>query len=503
MARFHPKLVGSQPWYLPGSSQPSWATSSPFTEYPGSLSDLPVHQNQLLLPAYLASSYSSMHMANLQQNNAMPLLSYGRHGGNCFDPSKALAFVHPMPQALLGPPLPHTQPPGCEIPASYFPQSHRPHPYSWIKRSSSALSQRHPSSTGRIGTESISAHANNHSNTDNEFRGFRNEKSASDKRTSRSSSADSNSHPSLASSLNNTVASDLWQNEACITSCTLPAHADFKGAPVECVDSIESSVLKSGCIEVDDSISETTSHQESNNGKRSKLVSGGDLDCPTGDHHPPVSSHLGPACSPASLRSQARLFYPHVPLTPFTVGFPTQQSSCSSTRSDGATSGEILDSQTSAACRDDRGANKSPHQPPSQQSQQPQTVPSFQHLPVDRNQQPHAVAANQLTSPLLVQAGRGLRILPNGPLVSPGVPLPFPQTNSAMPLATTSLPPSTCLIPSSLYMDTLTLTIWQFYTSTRQSKVKYAKKVHLRNALHMVVSGVFESMLFSGCLLDG
>ncbi|KAF7255246.1 hypothetical protein EG68_08810 [Paragonimus skrjabini miyazakii] len=62
-----------------------------------------------------------------------------------------------------------------------------------------------------------------------------------------------------------------------------------------------------------------------------------------------------------------------------------------------------------------------------------------------------------------------------------------------MPLATTSLPPSTCLIPSSLYMDTLTLTIWQFYTSTRQSKVKYAKKVHLRNALHMVVSGVFEN----------
>ncbi|KAF6778661.1 hypothetical protein AHF37_01957 [Paragonimus kellicotti] len=382
---------------------------------------------------------------------------------------------------------------GCELPVSYFPQSHRPHPYSWIKRSSSALSQRHPSSTGRSGTESISAHVNNHSNTDNEFRGFRNENAASDKRVSRSSSVDSNSHPSLASSLNNTVASDLWQNEACITSCTLSAHADLERDQVERADSIESSVLKSGCVEVDDSISETTSPQESNNGKRSKLVSHGDLDCPTGDHHPPVSSHLGPACSPVSLRSQTRLFYPHVPLTPFTVRFPTQQSSRSSTRSDGPTSGEILDSQTSAACHDDRGANKSPHQPPTQQSQQPQTVTSLQHLPVDQNQQPHAVAANQLTSPLLMQAGRGLRILPNGPFVSPGVPLSFTQTNSAMPFATTSLPPSTCLIPSSLYMDTLTLTIWQFYTSTRQSKVKYAKKVHLRNALHMVVSGVFEN----------
>ncbi|KAA3679991.1 uncharacterized protein DEA37_0011205, partial [Paragonimus westermani] len=374
--RFHPKLVGSQPWYLPSSGQPLWVPGSPFTEYPGSLSELQVHQNQMLLTAHLSPSYSSIHMANLQQNNAMPLLSYGRHGGDCFDPSKALTFVHPMPQTLLGPPMPHTQTPSYESPAGYFSQLHRSHPYSWIKRSGSALSQRHPSSTGRSGTETISAHVSNHSNTDSEFRGFRNETSALDKRVSRSSSVDSNSHPSLASSSNNTVASDLWKNDASLTSCTLSAHDGFEGAPAEFVGSVDSSVLKSGCIEVDDGISETTSPQESNNGKRSKLASRSDLDCPTGDHHPSVSSHLGPACSPASLRSQIRLFYPHVPLTPSTVGFPTKPSSRSPTRSDGHSSGGILDSQT-VACHDDGGANKSPHPPSSQQSQ-PQTANSFQ-----------------------------------------------------------------------------------------------------------------------------
>ncbi|OON17070.1 PAP/25A associated domain protein, partial [Opisthorchis viverrini] len=42
-------------------------------------------------------------------------------------------------------------------------------------------------------------------------------------------------------------------------------------------------------------------------------------------------------------------------------------------------------------------------------------------------------------------------------------------------------------------MESLSLTIWHFFTSTRQTKTKYAKKVNLRNALHMVVSGVFEN----------
>lgn len=209
----------------------------------------------MLLPAYLASTYSAMQMANFQQNNAMPLLSYGRHGGNCFDPSKSLAFVHPIPQALSGPPQPHIQTQNCELPACYLPQLHRSHPYSMVKRSSSSLSQRQQSATRKNSTETFSTHANNHSNTDNDFRGFRKEKTRLDKRVSRSSSVDSNSHPSLSSSLNNTVASEVWQNEGSITSCTLSAHADFDEASVDCIESAENAVSKPDCIEIEDSTS--------------------------------------------------------------------------------------------------------------------------------------------------------------------------------------------------------------------------------------------------------
>ncbi|TPP66273.1 Poly(A) RNA polymerase gld 2 A [Fasciola gigantica] len=86
--------------------------------------------------------------------------------------------------------------------------------------------------------------------------------------------------------------------------------------------------------------------------------------------------------------------------------------------------------------------------------------------------------------------GRGLQMVSNGPLIPPGAPLSFAsaQPNSKLHPPTEHLP----VVSSSLYMEALSLTIWQFYTRTRQSKAKYAKKVHLRNALLEVVSGVFK-----------
>ncbi|KAA0194057.1 Poly(A) RNA polymerase GLD2, partial [Fasciolopsis buskii] len=81
-------------------------------------------------------------------------------------------------------------------------------------------------------------------------------------------------------------------------------------------------------------------------------------------------------------------------------------------------------------------------------------------------------------SSIMTAPSRGLQMVSNGPLIPPGAPLSFA---SAQPN-----------ISSSLYMEALSLTIWQFYTRTRQSKAKYAKKVHLRNALLEVVSGVFK-----------
>ncbi|VDP72729.1 unnamed protein product [Echinostoma caproni] len=87
--------------------------------------------------------------------------------------------------------------------------------------------------------------------------------------------------------------------------------------------------------------------------------------------------------------------------------------------------------------------------------------------------------ATAQVNPIMTASGRGLQMISSGPLIPPGAPLSFA---SAQPN-----------ISSSLYMEALSLTIWQFYTSTRQSKAKYAKKVHLRNALLEVVSGVFKN----------
>ncbi|KAK4467869.1 hypothetical protein MN116_008788 [Schistosoma mekongi] len=64
---------------------------------------------------------------------------------------------------------------------------------------------------------------------------------------------------------------------------------------------------------------------------------------------------------------------------------------------------------------------------------------------------------------------------------------------SAGPFFASSLTSSSFGLSSSLYMENLSMEIWKFYTSTKQSTLNYTKKLHLRNALHMVISGVFEN----------
>ncbi|KAH8857325.1 Poly(A) RNA polymerase gld-2 [Schistosoma japonicum] len=64
---------------------------------------------------------------------------------------------------------------------------------------------------------------------------------------------------------------------------------------------------------------------------------------------------------------------------------------------------------------------------------------------------------------------------------------------SAKPFFTSTLTPNNFGLSPSLYMENLSMEIWKFYTSTKQSSLKYTKKLHLRNALHMVISGVFEN----------
>ncbi|CAH8555395.1 unnamed protein product [Schistosoma turkestanicum] len=56
-----------------------------------------------------------------------------------------------------------------------------------------------------------------------------------------------------------------------------------------------------------------------------------------------------------------------------------------------------------------------------------------------------------------------------------------------------SFTPASSTLTSSLYMENLSRKIWEFYNNTKQSSLQYEKKVRLLNALHTVVSGVFES----------
>ncbi|KAL7055303.1 hypothetical protein AAHC03_024569 [Spirometra sp. Aus1] len=74
---------------------------------------------------------------------------------------------------------------------------------------------------------------------------------------------------------------------------------------------------------------------------------------------------------------------------------------------------------------------------------------------------------------------------------------PYHHQSAFQHLTWNPLPPPPTHYPVLGYMDSLSIAIWQFFLDARQTSAKYAKKVHLRNAMHMMVSPVFEhSKLF-------
>ncbi|RTG82595.1 poly(A) RNA polymerase GLD2, partial [Schistosoma bovis] len=87
------------------------------------------------------------------------------------------------------------------------------------------------------------------------------------------------------------------------------------------------------------------------------------------------------------------------------------------------------------------------------------------------------------------------KIINHGNCVPDGTPLSVAsfQPNAKPFITSSSFIPTSSTLSSSLYMENLSAKIWELYSSTRQSPLKYEKKVRLLNALHMVVSGVFEN----------
>ncbi|CAH8867141.1 unnamed protein product [Trichobilharzia szidati] len=103
-----------------------------------------------------------------------------------------------------------------------------------------------------------------------------------------------------------------------------------------------------------------------------------------------------------------------------------------------------------------------------------------------------------LPIPVLFSTNRRLQMISNRQSMlnggGGGTPLSFTSTQpNGMQFVISPLAPTGYILPSSSYMENLSMIIWQFFTNTKQTSLKYAKKVHLCNALHVVVSGVFEN----------
>uniref|UniRef100_A0A5K3FIS9 PAP-associated domain-containing protein n=1 Tax=Mesocestoides corti TaxID=53468 RepID=A0A5K3FIS9_MESCO len=81
-----------------------------------------------------------------------------------------------------------------------------------------------------------------------------------------------------------------------------------------------------------------------------------------------------------------------------------------------------------------------------------------------------------------------------------------PSTTSISTQTPSSTPPQKSLqnpvaqlqcYPVLSYLDSLSVYMWQYFLETRQTQTKYSRKVHFRNALHMIISAVFgNSKLF-------
>ncbi|CAH8627423.1 unnamed protein product [Schistosoma bovis] len=91
--------------------------------------------------------------------------------------------------------------------------------------------------------------------------------------------------------------------------------------------------------------------------------------------------------------------------------------------------------------------------------------------------------------------GSESKIITHRKCVHDGAPLSVAsfQPNAKPFIISSSFIPTSSTLSSSLYMENLSVRIWELYSSSRQSPLKYEKKVHLLNALYMVISGVFEN----------
>ncbi|CAH8658261.1 unnamed protein product [Dicrocoelium dendriticum] len=437
MSRYHPRVFGPHNLGLtgpPANSQNPWNSFYP-SDTPGCLGDFSAYSNPLLFPACASAPYIQ---AQMQQNNAMPVFPYRHQGGSSLDTPKPLALVHPMPQALMGAPLSQVQQQTCE--------------------SSTPVSSNSENRIHRVDCDD-SAESSPSNPTSSEVQDAA-------LRCETSTHARSHAGSSVVSSAQRLDDPAISQPSSPGTITPVSTPVVFQSLDAGALldnqtGQVVNALRNPGTSKCPSATLCETADTQANSRKRSKMELRDMADCQMGDQAVIISitAHSSPPLGPLPHLVQSQSTFPAnsgYSLHPFTRN-----------------STFILDSHLASG------------------EENPEPV-SAQHAPVGRSQPMNPGTSNHATPSLIVSGNRGLRMLPGYPIIPPGAPLSYSSAQAnGIPSATGFMAP-TCILPS-LYMEALSLTIWQFYTGIRQTKTKYAKKVHLRNALHMVVSGVFEN----------
>lgn len=450
MSRYHPRAVGPHNLCFAGPAANSQQFWSPFypVDAPGSLGDFPAFNNQGLLPACAPSPYLQ---AQLQQNNAVSVFSNRRLGGNSSDTPKPLALVHPIPQSLIGTPLSQVQRQPCDA-SSKIP--------CLLSECPASVSFRPEDSVHRVDCDS-SAESSPSNPTGSGVHDaiLRCEPSAHP----RSSYTGSPVPVSSSHRLNDTA---VHSSPGAVTPVSTPVvfrAVDVDGFPDNRNEQVVNSFLSQGSSNCPSANFCEAADMQANSRKRSKMELRDVADCPMGDQSVATSNVTHSSPSPLG---------PHPHLVQSQSSFPSNSGYSLHPFTRNPTF--VLDSRLTSG----------------EENSEPV---STQHAPVGRALPVNPSNSTHVHPSLVINGNRGLRMLPGCPIIAPGAPLSYTSAQAnGMPSFTGFVPSSTCILPS-LYMEALSLTIWQFYTSIRQTKTKYAKKVHLRNALHMVVSGVFEN----------